>query len=169
MLNAFLHLAVTPGPYKPPTVVAAPKDAGVPWMLFVALGFMLAAVFLVIAEVEEAAIPLVIGAVVIGGIGLVTMTVPDEDRDKDTHAHEQSVKAKDRYDLDYEAKIRTWLHDDYDITTDAGSVHTLRAGGQMVASTANGQKMIQLVETTTHDLAVQVVGGDIIQPGSLDR
>lgn len=175
-MKSLLHLATNPGVYTPP---AAPPAVPAEWnpllavsLALFSLAFLGAFAALALDQKRAALVCTVLVVVTAGGAVTIGATKIGANHDQVVAAqkkHDAATQARNAYDVAYESRIRDWLLNDYGITTDGGSVHTLRSGGQMVASTAHGQKMIHLVETTTHDLAVQVVGGDIVQPGSLDQ
>lgn len=161
------HLAINPGPYTPPAVTAAPESS-IPWALVVAGGFAFVGILFLFADYAEVAVLFLVAALVFLLVGVSELASSSDESDKATK-HEQSVKAKAKYDADYEGRIRSWLHDEYGITANPKGVHQLRTGKNLVADTSSGQHAIRLADTVDGDLAVQIVGGDVIQPNNTTR
>jgi hypothetical protein len=183
----FIRLAANPGPYAPTAVPPAPDHLYINALIVLGIIILAVAGFLFLAFVEDESDGAAIGALIafvlaVGAFIGAAFTPPmdfsdafdlrwaSDEKSATTTAdetHANAVKAKTAYDAEYFGNLRSWLHTDYGIDADDGGILTLRDGGQLVASTPAGQRMVHLVPTTFADqIAVQVVGGDVLQPVS---
>lgn len=163
--------AANPGLYTPPAVVPNPFPTGVHaigvWLIVAGI---VGGILLVggLASLSEGG--LIEWLSVIGGLilcfGATGLAMGQTDAADTKHAafDAKHTHAVATYDTRYEDSLHAWLHDNYGITADTNSVHTLRTGGQLVATTGDGQKLIELAATTDAQLAVRIVGGSILQP-----